>query len=128
MRAYVRRQSSHVKPRHCHGCWGWRGDGKSLRAASRVGRSAATASSMLLDLKFPKLDGFEALQRIRTDARTRRLPVVMLTSSKEEQDLVRSYDREASSYIHKPVDFDQLIEAVRQPGLYWLVLNESPLQ
>jgi two-component system, response regulator len=85
-------------------------------------------SVVLLDLKLPKLDGLEVLQRIRADARTRRLPVVMLTSSKEEQDLVRSYDLGANSYIRKPVDFDQFIEAIRQLGLYWLVLNESPAQ
>lgn len=81
---------------------------------------------ILLDLKLPKLDGLEVLKRLRTDPRTQCLPVVVLTSSKEDQDLLQSYHNGANSYIHKPVDFSQFIEAVRQLGLYWLVLNESP--
>jgi two-component system response regulator len=82
----------------------------------------------LLDLKLPKIDGLEVLQRVRSDPRTRRLPVVVLTSSKEEQDLIESYDLGANSYVRKPVDFAQFVESVKQLQLYWLVLNEAPPQ
>jgi CheY-like chemotaxis protein len=81
---------------------------------------------VLLDLNLPKMDGLEVLRNIRADERTKRLPVVILTSSKEDRDLLGGYDLGANSYVRKPVDFTAFAEAVRQLGLYWLVLNESP--
>ena len=81
---------------------------------------------VLLDLKMPKLDGLEVLQRLRNDARTKLLPVVVLTTSSEDKDRIESYKLGANSYVRKPVDFDKFVDAVRQLGLYWLVLNEAP--
>jgi two-component system response regulator len=83
---------------------------------------------ILLDLKLPKIDGLEMLRRLRSDERTKLLPVVVLTSSNEERDLVGSYSLGANSYVRKPVDFNEFTEAARQLGLYWLLLNEPPPQ
>jgi len=91
--------------------------GRNLNIAPQV---------VLLDLKLPKLDGLEVLRRLRADERTKLLPIVILTSSDEEQDRVNGYGGGANSYVRKPVDFNQFSEAVRQLGLYWLVLNQPP--
>jgi len=80
---------------------------------------------VLLDLKLPKVDGLEVLRRIRESESSRRLPVVVFTSSSEEEDMIKSYDLGANSYVRKPVDFDQFLEATKQLGLYWLVVNEA---
>jgi two-component system response regulator len=98
-----------------------------LGTGAHAGRDPeALPQVVLLDLKLPKIDGLEVLKRLRADPRTRRLPVVVLTSSREEQDLIESYDLGANSYVRKPVDFTQFAEAVRQLQIYWLVLNEAP--
>jgi len=90
-------------------------------------RSSGNPAVILLDLKLPKLDGFEVLRALRADTRTKLLPVVILTSSKEQQDIANGYNLGANSYVRKPVDFQQFVEAVRQLGLYWLVINEEPV-
>ena len=81
---------------------------------------------VLLDLKLPKVDGIEVLRQMKDDPRTKTIPVVVLTSSKEERDLVRSYDLGANSYIQKPVDFEQFRETVKTLGMYWMVINQRP--
>lgn len=82
---------------------------------------------VLLDLKLPKVDGLEVLRQLKADARTKNLPVVILTSSREERDLVNGYNLGANSYIQKPVDFDQFRDTVKRVGLYWLVVNQPPV-
>jgi two-component system, response regulator len=94
---------------------------------NHAGRDALPSLAVvLLDLKLPKVSGLDVLKRIRADARTKRLPVVILTSSKEEQDIANCYDHGANSYIQKPVDFSQFAVAIENLGLYWLLLNEPP--
>lgn len=93
-----------------------------------AGREQESAPALvLLDLKLPRIGGLEVLRQLRADPRTKRLPVVILTSSVEEQDVIRGYDLGCNSYIRKPIDFLQLAEAIRLLGLYWLTLNEPPL-
>ncbi len=98
-----------------------------LGTGSHVGRDLTEMPQVIfLDLKLPRVDGLAVLRRLRADERTRLLPVVILTSSNEEQDRINGYGLGANSYVRKPVDFAQFIEAVRQLGLYWLILNEPP--
>jgi two-component system, response regulator len=94
---------------------------------SHAGRDVTQLPAVImLDLKLPKIDGLEVLRRLRADERTRLAPVVILTSSREERDVVNGYRLGANSYIRKPVDFEQFAHAVQQLGLYWLLLNEAP--
>jgi two-component system, response regulator len=97
--------------------------GTGLHAGRDTGLQPAL---ILLDVKLPKVDGFEVLRQLRADARTKRLPVVILTSSTEEQDLMTGYDLGANSYVRKPIDFQKFLVSVQQIGLYWLAVNEGP--
>ncbi|PYQ09352.1 MAG: two-component system response regulator [Acidobacteria bacterium] len=98
-----------------------------FRTGTHAGRASADQPVVvLLDIKLPLLNGIDVLQRMREDERTRRTPVVMLTSSTEQADIVRTYDLGANSYVRKPVEFENFVVAARQLGLYWTVLNESP--
>jgi two-component system, response regulator len=94
---------------------------------AHAGRDTSVMPQLiLLDLKLPKIDGLEVLRRLRADERTRLLPVVILTSSREQQDMLEGYGLGANSYVRKPVNFEQFVRAVEQLKLYWLILNESP--
>ena len=95
-------------------------------SGTQTGRPQTMPQVVLLDLKMPRVDGLHVLERIRAHPRTRLLPVVILTSSVEEKDLLNTYSRGANSYIRKPVDFEEFVEAVRQLGVYWLLLNQPP--
>lgn len=92
------------------------------------GSSCQNIRLILLDLKLPKVDGLEILQKVKSDPRTRHIPVVVLTSSREEEDLAKSYNYGVNSYVVKPVDFAQFSDAVRQVGLYWMLLNHVPAE
>ncbi|MDD5564831.1 MAG: response regulator [Thermoanaerobaculaceae bacterium] len=97
-----------------------------FRSGAYAGRPAHTPKVVLLDLKLPKVDGLEVLRRLKGDERTRMIPVVVLTSSREESDVVESYKLGVNSYIVKPVDFEKFVAAVEHVGVYWLLLNEPP--
>jgi CheY-like chemotaxis protein len=96
------------------------------RRGAYESRAAGNPAVMLLDLKLPKVDGLEVLERIKTDPNLKMIPVVMLTSSREEQDLVRSYNSGVNAYVVKPVGFHDFVEAVRELGLFWAVINQPP--
>ncbi|HTD67257.1 MAG TPA: response regulator [Candidatus Limnocylindria bacterium] len=91
------------------------------------GRPEGNPAVVLLDLKMPKVDGMEVLRQIKTDDEMKVIPIVMLTSSREEQDLVKSYQLGANAYVVKPIDFQQVVGAIKQLGLFWAVLNEAPI-
>jgi CheY-like chemotaxis protein len=97
-----------------------------FRRGAHAGRSGRQPAVILLDLKMPKIDGHEVLHQIRADPELRLIPVVMLTSSREEKDLYQSYDKGANSYVVKPVDFEEFITAISKLGVFWAVLNEPP--
>jgi CheY-like chemotaxis protein len=97
-----------------------------LRRGAYSGRTTPNPAVILLDLKMPKVDGYEVLRQIRTSDELRLIPVVVLMSSREEKDLLQSYDSGANSYVVKPVDFEELIAAVSKMGVFWAVLNEPP--
>ena len=97
-----------------------------FKAGKYADRNSRDPAVILLDIKLPKVSGLEVLERVRADGRTKRLPVVMLTSSDEQEDMVKSYDLGCNSYVRKPVEFDEFSEAVKSLGLYWLLVNEPP--
>jgi CheY-like chemotaxis protein len=97
-----------------------------FRRGAHAGRPAGQPAVILLDLKMPKVDGHEVLRQIRADAQLRLIPVVVLTSSREEKDLYESYDSGANAYVVKPVDFDEFITAISKLGVFWALLNEPP--
>jgi two-component system, response regulator len=99
-----------------------------FRTGQFEGRTKGTPKVVLLDLKLPKVDGLEVLERLRANPATKQLPVVILTSSREERDIVESYNLGVNSYIVKPVDFEQFTEVVRQLGFYWALLNQPPIE
>lgn len=99
-----------------------------FRRGQYAGRDEAVPRLVFLDLKMPRVDGIEVLKAIKADERTRRIPVVVMTSSQEEKDVAQSYDLGVNSYVVKPVDFNALIELARQAGYYWLAINRTPTQ
>ena len=110
--AWVKDGVEAVEYLFCEGAW--------------ANRDSGPPKLVLLDLKMPRMDGLQVLERMKADARTRTIPVVMMTSSREEGDLVGSYERGVNSYVVKPVDFGEFAETVAQVGMYWLIANEAP--
>jgi two-component system response regulator len=100
--------------------------GQKTNMGIQVNSTHSLPGIILLDLKLPKVDGIEILRKIKLDRRRKIIPVVVLTSSKEERDVIESYDLGVNSYIRKPVDFDQFVETVKHIGFYWLLINEPP--